>query len=79
MKLFAKGILIRELMAYKGINLSDLASIINCSYSHLSYILNGQRPISPKLAKKIADYFETPIRNIFQLKKEEGQNEKTNC
>ncbi|KDE96216.1 MULTISPECIES: helix-turn-helix transcriptional regulator [Staphylococcus] len=67
MKLYAKGNLIRELMFYKGINLHDLSSIINCSYSHLSYILNEQRPISPKLAKKIADYFETPIKEAFQI------------
>lgn len=49
----------------KNLTVEELSGIFNISSSHLYKIESGIRNPNMKLAKKIADYFETEIEEIF--------------
>lgn len=57
---------IKDLRIKKGISQLELAKVLGIkSRTYLSMIENGSRPISYKLAKKLADYFGVSLEDIL--------------
>jgi DNA-binding XRE family transcriptional regulator len=49
----------------KGLNQLELCKLLNISHSTLSKIENGDKQISLSTAKKISDFFNIPIDDLF--------------
>lgn len=47
--------------------LKTLASNMDCSYEHLIYVLNGQRPMTYKVASKLCDSLNKLTSNTYHL------------
>lgn len=56
---------LKKLREDKNLTVEQLSGIFNISSSHLYKIEAGIRNPNMKLAKKMADYFETEIEEIF--------------
>lgn len=51
----------------QSMTLKTLASDMNCSYEHLIYVLNGQRPMSYKVANKLCESLNKLTSNNYHL------------
>ena len=51
----------------QSMTLKTLACHMDCSYEHLLYVLNGQRPMSYKVAKRICDSLNKLTSNNYHL------------
>lgn len=58
---------LREYRKKAGMSQSELALILKVSQRYIAFLENGQRTPSLNLAKKISDYFNAPIEDIFLL------------
>ena len=56
---------LKKLREEKNLTVDELSGVFNISSSHLYKIEAGIRNPNMNLAKKIADYFETEIEEIF--------------
>lgn len=56
---------LKQLRRDRNIKQMDLAKILDITNDYLSLIERGARTPSFKLAKKIADYFDTTMDEIF--------------
>lgn len=56
---------IKAYMCLKGINQADMAKFLGIYQHTFSLKLNGKTPFTLEESKKIADYFETTVDEIF--------------
>lgn len=55
---------LRVQRAEVGVSVTRMASDIGCDRSHLSRVLNG-RCTSDRMARRISEYFQVPITELF--------------
>lgn len=70
-KLYTRGYALHDLMLLKGYTNSGLAKEIDVTNAHLSNVRNGKTNASVTLAKKLADFFDVTIEDLFELKEVE--------
>lgn len=58
---------IKVKLARANLGVNDLARELGMSVSHTSDVINGRRT-SDSMAQRIADYFEVPIEDLFEIK-----------
>lgn len=72
--MIAKVKVLKEKIAFKGMNLKEFAQEISINENFFNSIVNGKRNTSPRTAKKIAQNLNVEINEIFKYtsdKKEE--------
>ncbi|WP_314061321.1 helix-turn-helix transcriptional regulator [uncultured Vagococcus sp.] len=68
MNVLIKRVTLEMILYRKGLTNGEFASEIGVSENTLSYILNGKRKPSAKLAKKIVDSLNVEFDDIFELR-----------
>lgn len=69
---------LRAYLANIGMTLKDFSEIIECNSRYLSNVLSGNRPIGPKLSKKIFDATDGLIDLPTKPKKKRKKTTKEN-
>lgn len=58
---------INRLMFINGLMVKDLAAKVGISSTYMSSVMNANVPISPKLAKKMANALNVSIEDLFEV------------
>ncbi|MCQ9293269.1 helix-turn-helix transcriptional regulator [Staphylococcus cohnii] len=71
MKMIAKVDVLKNSIAFKGMNIKDFALYTGFNPYFLNSIINAKRTTSPKTAKKIAQSLDLDIKDVFEIKQKE--------
>ncbi|MBU5669575.1 helix-turn-helix transcriptional regulator [Peptoniphilus sp. MSJ-1] len=56
---------LKQLRLEKGMSQSELSKAVGVSPKYISFLENGERTPSLRIAKRIADFFRVQIEDIF--------------
>lgn len=56
---------LQELIASKGVTQIELSSVLNCSESQVSLLVNGKRRMTVDVAYKLAQHLKVTTDDIF--------------
>lgn len=73
------GTLLREMMNTRGSSNADLALAAGCGRTFISALVNGRRTsCTPKVAERIAGYFQVPVEVLFDPRTSAGSGQSDN-
>lgn len=73
------GSLLREMMNTRKASNADVALAAGCGRTFISALVNGRRSsCTPKVAERIASYFQVPLELLFEPKMSAGSGRQIN-